>query len=58
MSIFNFAVKGFLKRRYEGIEHFMLYPHDVQEQVFRYLIKKGAKTDWGKHYDYKSINFS
>ncbi len=55
MSVFNFAVKGLLKRRYSGIEHFMLHPHDVQEQVFQYLIKKGTHTEWGKHYDYKSI---
>jgi hypothetical protein len=53
--IFNFAVKGFLNRRYSGIEHFMRHPHDVQKQVFQYLLRKGAKTEWGKHYDYKSI---
>ncbi len=55
MSIFNFAVKELIKRRYCGIEHFMLHPHEVQEQVFQYLIKKGAQTEWGKYYDYKSI---
>ena len=53
--IFNFAVKAFLNSRYSGIEHFMQHPHDVQQQVFQYLLKKGAKTEWGKHYDYRSI---
>ncbi|MDB5271768.1 MAG: hypothetical protein JWO58_135 [Chitinophagaceae bacterium] len=55
MGIFNFAVRELLKRRYSGIEQFMLHPHDVQDRVFHSLIHKAEKTEWGKRYDYKSI---
>ncbi|MDF2456874.1 MAG: auxin-regulated protein [Cytophagaceae bacterium] len=55
MGIFNFAVRELLKRRYSGIEHFMLHPHDVQERVFHSLIQQAANTEWGKRYDYRTI---
>lgn len=55
MGIFNFAVRELLKRRYSGIEQFMLHPHDVQERVFHSLIQQASKTEWGKRYDYRTI---
>lgn len=37
------------------MELFVKYPFDVQQEVFRNLIKSAQKTEWGEKYDYKSI---
>jgi len=34
----------------------MLHPLDCQRQCFDYLINAAQKTEWGKKYDYHSIN--
>lgn len=37
------------------IELFMKYPDEVQEEWFFSLINDAASTEWGKKYDYRSI---
>ena len=37
------------------MELFMKYPVDVQNELFHYLISTAKNTEWGKKYDYKSI---
>lgn len=34
----------------------MKYPHEVQSEWFKRLISVARDTEWGKKYDYKSIN--
>lgn len=38
------------------IELFMKYPLEVQREGLNKLLKAGAETQWGKLYDYKSID--
>lgn len=38
------------------IELFMKYPMEVQSEWFKKLIIAGKNTEWGKKYDYASIN--
>jgi hypothetical protein len=45
-----------MKKRFHQIELFMKYPHEVQEELFKRLISNGRYTEWGKKYDYASIN--
>ncbi|MCA6078601.1 GH3 auxin-responsive promoter family protein [Fulvivirga sedimenti] len=44
-----------MKKRIHDIELFMKYPHDVQEELFHRLIAKGAQTEFGRKYDFRSI---
>lgn len=45
-----------MKKRMHQIELFMKYPHDVQDEWFKKLIYAGRQTEYGKKYDYNSIN--
>jgi hypothetical protein len=56
MAIFNTVLAWLMKKRMHQIELFVKYPIDVQEEWFRRLISNGKTTEWGKKYDYKSIN--
>lgn len=55
MTIFNSVISWFMKKRMHQIELFMKYPHDVQEEWLRKLILSARNTEWGKKYDYASI---
>ena len=55
MQLFNSILIEALKHRARRIEKFMLFPNQVQEKQFFYLIKKAQNTIWGKKYDYASI---
>lgn len=50
-SIFSLA----FARRYNSCQKAHAKPLLSQEHIFRYLIKKGTKTAWGKQYNYDSI---
>ncbi|MCS6968952.1 MAG: GH3 auxin-responsive promoter family protein [Bernardetiaceae bacterium] len=52
---FNQIATWLMRRRMPRIERFMHHPHQVQEEVFRYLIQTAASTEWGKKYDYAHI---
>ena len=44
-----------MKKRIHQIELFMKYPHDVQEEILLKLLKRAQNTEFGKKYDFKSI---
>lgn len=56
MSIVNGVVKLLLKERLNDIEYSIDHPIDAQNRIFHYLIRKAQNTEWGRKYDYKSIN--
>ncbi|MEO6149991.1 MAG: GH3 auxin-responsive promoter family protein [Mucilaginibacter sp.] len=59
MTIFNSVISWFMKKRIHQIELFMKYPHEVQEEWFENLMITAENTEWGKKYQYKSIeNFN
>lgn len=49
-------VTWFIKQRINNVYNFMNNPHQVQEELFHSLIEQAANTEWGRNYDYKSIN--
>jgi len=56
MPIFNSVFTWFMKKRIHQIELFMKYPNEVQEEWFEQLISGAEQTEWGKKYQYKTIN--
>ncbi len=56
MAIFNSVFTWFMKKRMHQIELFMKYPNEVQEEWFEQLISGAEQTEWGKKYQYKTIN--
>jgi len=56
MALINSVVSWLMKKRYHQIELFMKYPHEVQSEWFKKLIITARDTEWGRKYDYKSIN--
>jgi hypothetical protein len=44
-----------MKKRIHQIELFMKYPNEVQEEWFEQLISMAESTEWGRRYQYKSI---
>ena len=56
MGIINNFLTSRVKKRYHKIEHYKRYPHDTQIKWFRYLIEKGKQTEWGRDFNYHSIN--
>jgi len=56
MALINSVLSWLLKKRFHQIELFMKYPHEVQEEWFKKLIADAKETEWGKKFDYKSIN--
>ena len=55
MAIVNSIFTWYMKKRVHQIELFMKYPLDVQEEWFHTLISTAEDTEWGKNYDYSSI---
>ncbi len=55
MPILNDILVFFLKRRTEHIDYFRKNPIDVQYKVFHELIEAAKDTEWGRAYDYRSI---
>jgi hypothetical protein len=56
MALINSVLSWLMKKRFHQIELFIKYPHEVQEEWFKKLITNASETEWGKMYDYKSIN--
>jgi hypothetical protein len=56
MALINSVVTWLMKKRFHQIELFMKYPHEVQGEWFKKLINTAKDTEWGKKYDFKSIN--
>lgn len=56
MALINSVISWLMKKRFHQIELFMKYPHEVQGEWFKKLILTAKDTEWGKKYDFKSIN--
>ncbi|RLD63444.1 MAG: hypothetical protein DRJ01_03790 [Bacteroidetes bacterium] len=56
MPLFRSIVSWMMIKRTNEINLFKNYPIEVQQETFKKLIKKAKDTEWGKKYDYKSIN--
>lgn len=56
MTFINSILSWVMKKRIHQIEFFMKYPHEVQEEWLHSLILTSKQTEWGKKYDYKSID--
>jgi len=55
MALINSVLSWLMKKRFHQIQLFMKYPHEVQEELLKRLINSARDTEWGKKYDYKSI---
>lgn len=55
MTIVNSFLTWIMKKRMHQIELFVKYPNEVQEEWFNELIRSAVGTEWGKKYDYRSI---
>jgi hypothetical protein len=56
MALINAVVSWLMKKRIHQIELFMKYPHEVQQEWLRKLLTAARSTEWGRLYDYKSVN--
>ena len=56
MPIIASALNWLIKKRIHQIDLFMKYPYEVQEEWFKKLIQTARDTEWGKKYDFRSIN--
>lgn len=55
MTIVNSFMSWFMKKRMHQIELFMKYPDEVQEEWFASLVNDAVGTEWGRKFDYRSI---
>lgn len=55
MGLINSIVTWVMKKRIHQIGLFMKYPHDVQDELFRRLIKEASTTEFGKKYGFGDI---
>jgi len=55
MSLINSVLHWYIKKRIHQIELFMKYPDEVQIELMKKLISTAKDTEWGKKYDYRSI---
>ncbi|MEE4258100.1 MAG: GH3 auxin-responsive promoter family protein [Bacteroidales bacterium] len=56
MALINSVLSWLMKKRFHQIELFMKYPHDVQKEWFNRLISTAKDTEYGKRYDFSSID--
>jgi len=56
MAIIDSMLQWLIKKRIHQIELFKMYPHEVQDELFKKLVATAKNTEWGKKYDYKSID--
>ena len=55
MSLLNSIASWFIKKRIHDIELFLKYPSEVQNDVFKKLVRQASGTEWGKMYSYNEI---
>ncbi|MCB0396046.1 MAG: GH3 auxin-responsive promoter family protein [Flavobacteriales bacterium] len=55
MALINSFISWLMKKRIHQIELFMKYPNEVQKELFKKLIYTASFTEWGKKYNYRSI---
>jgi hypothetical protein len=55
MGLINSILTWVMRKRIHQIELFMKYPHDVQDELFKRLIKEASNTEFGKKYGFGDI---
>ncbi|MBT8291285.1 MAG: GH3 auxin-responsive promoter family protein [Muriicola sp.] len=55
IPLFNSIASWLLKKRYHQIELFLKYPAEVQQEVLDQLLEIAEDTEFGKKYDFASI---
>ncbi len=53
---FNSVFSWIMKKRLHRIDLFCKHPFEVQDELIHELVQKAQYTEWGKKYDYKSID--
>ena len=56
MPFLNSIINWINFKRIYQIDLFRKHPHDVQREVLSDLLKSARDTEWGKKYDFRSIN--
>jgi hypothetical protein len=55
MALINSVLSWLMKQRIHQIELFIKYPFDVQADWLKKLLLTARNTEWGRKYDYKTI---
>ncbi|WP_266362244.1 GH3 auxin-responsive promoter family protein [Tellurirhabdus rosea] len=55
MTLLNTTLKWLLKRRLPRLEYMMKHPEEIQQGVFRQLIEKGKRTEFGRQHQFSDI---
>ena len=58
MAIFSSVISWIMKQRAHQIELFVKYPNEVQEDLLKKLLFAGRYTEFGRRFDYSSLNSS
>ena len=56
MGLINSILTWVMKKRIHQIELFIKYPHDVQDELLKKLLQSARNTEFGKKYDFASID--
>jgi hypothetical protein len=56
MTFVNSVINWFMKKRMHQIELFVKYPIDVQNEWFNTLVNDAEDTEWGKKYEFRTID--
>lgn len=56
LDLVNSFLSWRMKKRYHQLELFKKYPFEVQAEVLQNLLAKATNTEWGKRYDFSSID--
>jgi hypothetical protein len=56
MGLINSILTWVMKKRIHQIELFMKYPYDVQDELLKKLLQSAKGTEFGRKYDFDSIN--
>src|SRR5687768_2820438 len=55
MGLINSILTWVMQKRIHQIELFIKYPHEVQEELFKKLVYTAKDTEFGKRYEFSSI---
>jgi len=55
MALLNSVLSWIMKQRIHQMELFIKYPHEVQDDCFRWLVSSAKNTEWGLKYGYGSM---
>ncbi|MDE5739889.1 MAG: GH3 auxin-responsive promoter family protein, partial [Bacteroidaceae bacterium] len=56
MNTTGFLNKIYFSRRQKQLEKYATKPKEIQQKIFRHLIRQGRKTLWGKEHNYDQID--